>query len=117
MAWGYLARFRATGRQVYKDKALRCLNWLDRNKSSRYKFHSWGNHFDFTSRSGRLPKLEPIIVWTSLIGHAYLDAYEMFKEERFVEIAKSITGWILDLPRGAQNGTVLACGLQAELCP
>ena len=87
----------------------RCLDWLDRNKSSRYKFHSWGNHFDFTSRSGRLPKLEPIIVWTSLIGHAYLDAYQMFKEERFVEIAKSITGWILDLPRErTENGTCLS---------
>jgi len=109
MAWGYLARFRETKQQVYKEKAIQCLDWLDRNKSSRYKFHSWGNHFDFTSRSGRLPKLEPIIVWTSLIGHAYLDAYQMFKEERFVEIAKSITGWILDLPRErTENGTCLS---------
>lgn len=101
--------YKATGQQAYKDKALRCLDWLDRNKSSRYKFHSWGNHFDFTSRSGRLPKLEPIIVWTSLIGHAYLDAYEMFREERFIEIARSITGWILDLPRErTDSGTCLS---------
>ena len=109
MAWGYLARFRETGQQVYKDKALRCLDWLDRNKSSRYKFHSWGNHFDFTSRGGRLPKFESIIVWTSLIGNVYLDAYEMFKEERFVEIVKSITEWILDLPREqTHRGTCLS---------
>ena len=33
----------------------------------------------------------------------------MFKEERFVEIAKSITGWILDLPRErTENGTCLS---------
>lgn len=109
MGWGYLYRFKTTGQQVYKDKAFRSLDWLDRNKSSRYKFHSWGNHFDFTSRSGRLPKLEPIIVWTSLIGQAYLDAYEIFGEERFVEIARSITGWILDLPREqTDRGTCLS---------
>lgn len=99
MAWGYLYRYKSTGDQMYKDKARWCLDWLDQNKSSNYTFHSWGNHFDFTSRSGRLPKLEPIIVWTSLIGQAYLDAFEIFREERFLKIAESISQWILNLPR------------------
>ena len=104
-----MCRFRLTGQSVYKDKAVRCLDWLDRNKAPNYHFHSWGNHFDFSSRGGRLPKFEPIIVWTSLIGQAYLDAYEILSEARFLDVAKSICDWIMDLPRElTQNGTCLS---------
>jgi hypothetical protein len=99
MAWGYLQMLKATGDPGYKEKAVQCLDWLDKNKAPGYAFHSWGNHFDFSSRVGRLPRLEPIIVWSSLIGQAFLDAYEMLGESRFLDIARSICAWILELPR------------------
>lgn len=99
MAWGYIYMLRSTQDLDYRAKAVQCLDWLDVNKAPSYAKHSWGNHFDFTSRGGRLLKLEPIIVWTSLIAHAYLDAYELFGETRYLDIAKSACGWILDLPR------------------
>jgi uncharacterized protein YyaL (SSP411 family) len=31
----------------------------------------------------------PTIVWTSLIGHAFVDAYELLKTEEYLEIARS----------------------------
>lgn len=99
MAWGYLARYRLTGAEEHKEKALLCLDWLDRNKSPRYAHHSWGNHFDYASRGGRMPKHESTIVWTGLIGQAFLEAYELFGLERHLEVIKSITNWILSLPR------------------
>jgi rhamnogalacturonyl hydrolase YesR len=99
MAWGYLKMFKITGDPAYKQKAFTCLDWLDRNKAPGYSCHSWANSFDFSSRGGRLPKNEPIIVWTSLIGHAFLEAYEMFAEERHLEIIRSISSWVLSLPR------------------
>jgi rhamnogalacturonyl hydrolase YesR len=99
MAWGYLQMFRVTGDAGYREKAERCLDWLDRNKAPGFSSHSWGNHFDFSSRTGKLPKYEPIIVWTSLLGQAYLDAYEILNESSYLGIAKSICRWILDLPR------------------
>ncbi len=109
MAWGYLQMFRSTGDPVYKDKAVQCLDWLDRNKAPGYAHHSWGNHFDFSSRVGRLPGLEPIIVWTSLIGQAYLDAYEILGDKRFLDIAESVCSWILAVPRETTpNGTCLS---------
>jgi rhamnogalacturonyl hydrolase YesR len=49
--------------------------------------------------SGRLPKHEPIIVWTSLIGQAFLDAYQLLHEKKYLDIAVQICDWILDLPR------------------
>jgi hypothetical protein len=109
MAWGYVYMFRTTHDASYKARAVQCLDWLDVNKAPGYAKHSWGNHFDFTSRGGRLLKLEPIIVWTSLIAHAYLDAYEAFGELRFLDIAKSACGWILDLPRErTERGTCIS---------
>lgn len=99
MAWGYLQMYRATGDPAYKEKAIQSLDWLSRNKAPGYAHHSWGNHFDFSSRVGRLPRHEPIIVWTSLIGQVYLDAYEMFGDEWFLDIAKSVCSWIMEVPR------------------
>ncbi len=109
MAWGYLALFELTGTEEYKEKAIACLEWLTRKKSPLYPDHSWANHFDFASRAGRYSKHESIIVWTALIGQAFLDGYEILREERYLEIAKSICNWILKLPRERTDaGTCLS---------
>jgi hypothetical protein len=109
MAWGYLALFELTGKSEYKEKAVACLEWLIRNKSPLYTEYSWANHFDFVGRSGGYSKHESIIVWTALIGQAFLDGYEILGEERYLEIAKSICTWILKLPREqTKTGTCLS---------
>lgn len=109
MAWGYLKRFRATSDRQYLRKVRSCFDWLMQNKAPGYAKPSWGNHFDFTSRSGRLPKHEPIIVWTSLIGQAFLDAYQLLHEKKYLDIAVQICDWILDLPRErTSNGNCIS---------
>jgi rhamnogalacturonyl hydrolase YesR len=99
MAYGYLLLHRATGQDDYLQKAVACLDWLDRHKAAKFAKHSWSNHFDFASRGGSYTKEDPIIVWTALIGLAFLEAYELTGEERWLQIADSVSGWILDLPR------------------
>jgi rhamnogalacturonyl hydrolase YesR len=99
MAWGYLTLYRATGQEWYLEKAIHCLRWLDQHKVPRFKHHSWSNHFDFASRGGYYTKDDPIIVWTSLIGQAYVEAYEITQEKEFLGIAESACRWILELPR------------------
>lgn len=99
MAWGYLTRYRTTGRFEYLDKAERCLGWLDRHKVPRFPDHSWSNHYDFVGRGGSYTKDDPIIVWTSLIGHAYVEAFELTGREWFLGIAESAGRWVLQLPR------------------
>jgi hypothetical protein len=99
MASGYLTMYKITNKAEYKEKALACLDWLDKNKSPKFTNHSWANYFDFSSRGGKYTKHESIIVWTALIGFAYLDAYEMFHEKKHLDIIVSISKWILSLPR------------------
>ncbi len=99
IAWGHLMRHAATRDQDHLAKAEECLDWLDRHKSRLHARHSWGNAFDYASRGGWIPRDEPTIVWTSLIGQAYLEAYDQTRNERWLKIADSICSWIVDLPR------------------
>lgn len=99
MAAGYVTLYRITGEQQYLDKALHCLEWLDKHKVARFPYHSWSNHFDFASRFGRYTKDDPIIVWTALIGHAYLDVFEVTGLNWLLQVANSVCNWILELPR------------------
>lgn len=99
MARGYLTMFRITGQEEYKQKAVACLEWLKANKAPGYRHYCWGKFFDFASRGGRYRAFEPILIWTALIGHAFLDAYEQFQEKSFLEVAESICAWIMELPR------------------
>lgn len=106
MAWGYLTMLKISGNEGYKEKAVLCLEWLMKNKAPGFKHYSWGKMFDFASRGGRQGKFEPITVWSSLIGQAFLDAYETFKETRYLEITASICDWILEIPRNQTDSGI-----------
>jgi len=99
MAWGYLTLFKATDDDSYIEKAVACLEWLDRIKVKDQIGHCWGNHFDFTTRTGRMKAHTPTVVWSSLIGQAFLEGYEVTGQARFLEVAESICEWVLTLPR------------------
>jgi len=99
MAYGYLIMYRITDNGEYLRKAIECLEWLNLHKVARFKNHSWSNHFDFVSRNGAYTKDDPIIVWTCLIGHAYLEAFEITGLHWFLDIAESACRWVMELPR------------------
>lgn len=99
MISGYVAMYQHTREAHYRQQAEFCLDWLARNKSPGYRQHSWGNHYSYATRSGKLPKLEPIIVWTALNGFAFLDAYEAFGDPKYLQVASSVCDWILSVPR------------------
>jgi len=99
MAWGYLARYKATGSLEYKEKAENCLDWLDSHKAAKFADHSWANHYDFSSRAGGYTKEDPIIVWTALIGQACMEAFDLTGHDRWLAVAQSACEWIMKLPR------------------
>lgn len=99
MGWGYLRRYAATGEPLYAEKAKRCLDWLLALRSPGYADLCWGNDFTFTTRAGRIPKGEPTIVWSGLIGQAFVEAFEVLGDQRYIDAAGSVCDWILKLPR------------------
>jgi hypothetical protein len=106
-AQGYLTLYRIYGRNEYLQKARFCLHWLADNPTHGYSGHCWGNHFEYESRAGRIPKDTPTIVWTSLIGHTFLDAYESLGNENYLKIARSACEFILrDLWHRTESDTI-----------
>lgn len=95
MARGFIRLHQATGNKAWRDKAEMALEWLTQHRSTGYSGACWGNHFDYQSRSFYLPKGAPTVVWTALIGHAFLDAYEHFQRDRYLQTAVSACEHIL----------------------
>jgi hypothetical protein len=89
LAKGFLRLYQATGNIVRRDKTYMALEWLIENHSHGYSGACWGNHFDYQSRSTYVKKGTPSVVWTSLIGHAFLDGYDHLSQERFLQVAVS----------------------------
>jgi hypothetical protein len=96
LARGFMRLHQATGDRTWRDKAEYALQWLVDNQSQGYSGACWGNHFDYQARGGfYLPKGVPTVVWTSLIGHAFLDAYEHFQRDTYLQVAVSACEHIL----------------------
>lgn len=86
---GFIRMHQLTGDEHWADKAKMSLQWLIEHQATGYTGAAWGNHFDYQSRSNYLPKGVPTIVWTSLVGHAFVDAFEHFQDERYLQTAVS----------------------------
>jgi polysaccharide biosynthesis protein VpsJ len=89
LARGFIRLHALTHDRIWEDRACMALQWLLDNQSPGYSGACWGNHFDYQSRSGFEKQLSPSVVWTSLIGHAFLDAYQQFHDEKYLKTAIS----------------------------
>lgn len=99
MAWGYAKLFALTGDPAHQKRIDLCLEWLRKNRSAGYSEYCWGNSFSFSTRAGTIPKDTPTIVWSSLIGLAFLEAYEATGIEEYASVAQSVGRWVKELPR------------------
>jgi len=106
---GFIARacirlHQATGEPIWAMRAREALQWLAEKQSTGYSGACWGNHFDYQSRVFYLPAGVPTIVWTALIGHAFLDAYDHFGDAEYLATAESACEHILNdldiIPQG-----------------
>lgn len=93
---GYLHFYLAEKNDQFRQRAIYCFEWLLSHASPGYSGLCWGNHFDYQSRGFYLPKGAPTIVWTALIGQAFLDAYETLQDERYLKAARSACNFILN---------------------
>jgi hypothetical protein len=95
IACAYLNMYTRTNNKEFLKKAESILRWLVHNSSTGYSGYCWGYDFDWQSRAFFLPKGTPTLVNTSFIGKAFLKAYELLKEEKYLKIARSACDFIL----------------------
>lgn len=107
---GYIRLNQATGDEAWNEKARPLLQWLIENISRGYTGACWGNHFDYQSRSSFVKAGIPSVVWTSLIGHAFLDAYEHFGSTTYLDVATSASEHILHDLSHFEHGDAVCIG-------
>ncbi len=117
MARGYLRLHQIDGDQNFWRMAGECLAWLRANRSQGYSGSCWGNHFDYQTRTYYLPAGCPTIVWSSLIGHAFVDAFEISGREEDLLEACGVCEFILrDLPHlRDEKGTCISYVAHADV--
>jgi hypothetical protein len=106
LASAYLSIYRRTGSPAAREQGRACLAWLIANRARRYDEFCWGDPYEYATRSGRRPLGEPILIWTALIGLAFLEAFDTWGDEQYLSVADSIGRWMLKLP-AERTGTGL----------
>lgn len=107
IVYGYLNMYERTGDSQYSEKAKEVLKWLIDNHSQFYSGYCWGYNFDWQSRAFFLPKYTPTVVNTSFIGRAFIKAYSLLDEKKYMDIARSSCDFILkDLNRLEVDGSL-----------
>lgn len=71
------------------------LNRLIELKSQNTPYYCWGYNFDWQSRAFFLPRFAPNIICTTFAGNALIDAYEKYKQDKYVDMAVSAGMFIL----------------------
>ena len=73
-------------------------------KSTGYSGDCWGYNFDWESRAFFQPKFMQTILASTFVANAILDAYEITKDEKLLQSARSTCDFILkDLNRTIEN--------------
>jgi len=94
-ARGYLLAYKKLGNAGFLKKAKECLSWLECNPSIGYSRYCWGYPFDWQSRIF-ISKGTPSGVVTSIAAHAFMDAYELTKDEKYLSIVKSCCDFMVN---------------------
>ena len=107
-----LSRYRLLKTAEAEKEARELLDELLRMQIVGYSGAAWGYNFDWQSRNFFAPRGTPMIVPTAFAARALLDAYETFKDAKYLETARSSCEFILkDLRR-----TVESDDHEGELC-
>ncbi|WP_418392989.1 delta-aminolevulinic acid dehydratase [Victivallis lenta] len=90
----------------WRDSARKLLAGLQETVSSGYHGNCWGYHFPWQSWVAFVPRGVPTIVNTAFIGHALLDAWQVWKSEEALTLAFSTADFMLnDLNRKQEKDT------------
>lgn len=91
----YLRRYQALGDQADLGKARALLDWLDANAAPGYSGKCWGYDHPWVSVHFAVPRHGPNIVVTGNVAYAFLEAYEVTGEARYLAVARSIVDFLL----------------------
>jgi hypothetical protein len=97
------SRFRATNDEKHSENAKKLIEKLIslkieiRNPQSAIRNRTaWGYNFDWQSRAFYAPQGTPTIVPTAFATQALIEAFEIFKDQKYLETARQICEFIIE---------------------
>jgi len=106
-AAGYLKLYKCYGLEEYRVGAIGFLDLLEQLSLKGYRGYCWGYNFNWQSRVFFIPQGIPNLVCTSFIINAFLDAYELLKNKRYLQVARNSCEFVLnDLNITKENETI-----------
>jgi len=91
----YLRRFQADDQPFDLAEARRLLAWLEENSTPGFSGRCWGYDHAWYGLHFFSPRYFPNVVVTGNIAHAYLEAFEITGDDRYLEVARSTVDFFL----------------------
>ncbi|MFM9839144.1 MAG: delta-aminolevulinic acid dehydratase [Cyclobacteriaceae bacterium] len=92
---GYCNLYLTDPQESYKQKIFFLASEIERQHSKGFAGMCWGYNFDWQARAFFQPKYTPTIVATTYVAYSLLDAYDIFKVERWLTHARSSCDFVL----------------------
>ena len=97
---GYCNLYVQNPREEYKEKIYTLIDLIINLRSKGYSGVCWGYNFDWQARAFFQPKSTPTVVATTYVTYSLLDAYDIFKNKEWLDLARSACDFVLsDLNR------------------
>jgi rhamnogalacturonyl hydrolase YesR len=78
-----------------RDRAEYCINWLLKHRSpGDYAGPCWGYNFAWQTPSFFVPRYVPNMVVSTVVGQAFVRAFEVFGQERYLDTARGVIEFI-----------------------
>lgn len=92
---GYVQLYKVFPNNDYQKTIYELIGLLKQLKSPNMSGASWGYNFPWQNRNGYSPLYRPTSVNTSFIGRAFIDTYEVMREKKCLDIARSSCDFVL----------------------
>lgn len=98
-ARAYLLLYSTTGDEFFKAESEKLLQWLIDNKAEGSRYSSWGYNFIWQNTIFVQGKNEPNCIVSVFVGEAFVHAYRLLKDEKYLLVARDIAKFIIkELP-------------------
>lgn len=91
----YLSHYQSTNEEIWLSKAKALLDWLRKKRVKDYKYFCWGQPYDWYSKQ-LIPLNTPRTTVTSQVAEAFLDAYEITNDTKYLDVAISVCNFYID---------------------
>jgi len=98
-AMAYLNLFKANGKDQYLHHAQKLLDWLAENSSKEYQGNCWGYQYPWQDVGFFARANLPNRVVTYFVATAFLDAYDLTDENKYLDLAKSTVQFMTREPK------------------